>query len=49
MGPLISSLHDADIVLTILITAGLRQKIKKRSPNPVTQQLNKNAYVPFLN
>lgn len=49
MGHKISSLHDINISPTILITVAFSQKIRKKHLNPVSQQLNKNAYVLFLN
>lgn len=40
---------DTDIVPTSLITVAFGYTIRKRHPSPVGQQLNKNAYVLFLN
>lgn len=40
---------DTDIAPTTLITVASGCTIRKRHPSPVGQQLNKNAYVLFLN
>lgn len=49
MGHTMSSLYDIDTSHTILIIVEFSQKIRKTHPNPIPQQLNKNAHVLFLN
>lgn len=43
-----SSLYDIDTSRTILIIVEFSQKIRKTHPNPIPQQLNKNAHVLFF-
>lgn len=49
MGHTMSSLHDVNISPTVLVMVKFSQKLRKKYPNPVSQQLNKNMYALFLN
>lgn len=49
MGHTMSSLHDVNISATVLVMVKFSQKLRKKYPNPVSQQLNNNTYALFLN